>query len=90
MIFVYSPECDLDTSLENDQHFERILNHCSLAQDLKKVFEDVCTTGVVKLKVNSWIEVSFCLPHKVHHFYRDGQYFEPENINKWEFIHLMI
>lgn len=90
MNFVYSSECDLDTSLENDQHFERILSHCSLAQALKNVFEDVCTIGIVKLKVNNWIDVSFCLPYKVHHFYKEGLYFEPETITKWDHIHLMM
>lgn len=77
-------------SLEGDQHFERILHSCTLAQDLKQVFEDVCTNGLIKLKVNDWVEVSFCLPHKVHHFYRDGQFFESESINKWAHVYLMV
>ncbi|KAH0632091.1 hypothetical protein JD844_020154 [Phrynosoma platyrhinos] len=29
-------------------------------------FSSLCTTGVVRLHINSWLEVSFCLPHKVH------------------------
>lgn len=89
MSFVYSSDCDLDDSHQNFQHFEKILTHCSLAKDLKRVFEDVCTTGIVKLKVNGWIDVSFCLPYKVHHYYKEGQYCEPDTINKWDHIHLM-
>eukprot|EP00069_Balaena_mysticetus_P016059 bmy_01854T0 len=27
----------------------------------------LCTSGVVRLHVNSWLEVSFCLPHKIHY-----------------------
>jgi len=79
---VAGEDCDLDKFLEDGEHFEKILNHCQLAKDLKKVFEDVCTNGLIKLKVNNWVELSFCLPHKVHHFYRDGLYFEPDSINK--------
>lgn len=75
-------ECDLDSSTDNNKHFEKILETSSLALDLKSVFEGVVTNGLIKLKVNDWVDVSFCLPHKVHHFYRDGQYFEPESINK--------
>lgn len=26
----------------------------------------LCTTGVVRLHINNWLEVSFCLPHKIH------------------------
>jgi len=85
IIFPYS-ECDLDSSVDNNKHFENILKSSSLAQDLKSVFEGVVTNGIIKLKVNDWVDVSFCLPHKVHHFYRDGQYFEPESINKWEHV----
>ncbi|XP_050441964.1 GATOR complex protein NPRL3 [Adelges cooleyi] len=74
-------DAEVDTTNEN-KHFEKILEDCTLAQDLKKVYDDMCANGIIKLKVNNWIEVSFCLPHKVHHFYKEGQYFEPDSINK--------
>lgn len=86
IIFFFSSDCDLDTSVENDQHFEKILKKCSLAQFLKKVFEDVNTTGKVNMKVNNWINVSYCVTSKVHHFFRSDQYFEPSLIDKWEHI----
>lgn len=30
------------------------------------VLSSLCTTGVVRLHINNWLEVSFCLPHKIH------------------------
>lgn len=30
------------------------------------VFFSLCATGSVRLKINGWVNVSFCLPHKVH------------------------
>ncbi|XP_076998472.1 GATOR1 complex protein NPRL3 isoform X4 [Tamandua tetradactyla] len=27
----------------------------------------LCASGVVRLQVNNWLEVSFCLPHKIHY-----------------------
>ncbi|VVC28910.1 Hypothetical protein CINCED_3A017105 [Cinara cedri] len=72
---------DLDASYDHDPHFEKICKTCTLAKDIKKVFDEVTTTGVVNLKVNNWIEVSFCLPHKVHNFYKDRQLFDPASIN---------
>ena len=29
-------------------------------------FFSLCATGSVRLKINGWVNVSFCLPHKVH------------------------
>lgn len=85
-LFFYSSECDLDISVENDQHFEKILKTCSLGQFLKRVFEDISTTGKVNMKVNNWIDVSYCVTSKVHRFFRDDQYFEPSFIDKWDHI----
>ncbi|XP_069123257.1 GATOR1 complex protein NPRL3-like [Argopecten irradians] len=46
--------------------FSLILKRSSLAQDLKFMFDSLCDDGVVKLLVNKFILVSFCLPHKIH------------------------
>lgn len=46
--------------------FDLILERSRLARDLKKVFISLSTTGIVDLKINNWINVSFCLPQKVH------------------------
>lgn len=46
--------------------FSLILNRSNLARDLKRVFINLSTTGIVDLKINNWVSVSFCLPQKVH------------------------
>ncbi|XP_009298073.1 GATOR1 complex protein NPRL3 isoform X5 [Danio rerio] len=46
--------------------FRQILPKCKLARDLKEAYDSLCTTGVVRLHINNWLEVSFCLPHKIH------------------------
>ncbi|XP_028669963.1 GATOR complex protein NPRL3 isoform X1 [Erpetoichthys calabaricus] len=46
--------------------FHNILPKSKLARDLKEAYDSLCTTGVVRLHINSWLEVSFCLPHKIH------------------------
>lgn len=40
----------------------------------------LCTTGVVRLHINSWLEVSFCLPHKIHRI--GGNYIPPEALER--------
>ena len=46
--------------------FEIILSKSKLAQDLKLIFEELCSTGIINVYINKWINVSFCLPHRVH------------------------
>lgn len=46
--------------------FSLILNRSHLARDLRRTFISLCTTGIVDLKINNWVSVSFCLPQKVH------------------------
>ncbi|KXJ20483.1 GATOR complex protein NPRL3 [Exaiptasia diaphana] len=53
-----------EDSAENP--FEHMLPKSTLARDLKDAFQSLCETGVVQLMVNGWVNVSFCLPHKVH------------------------
>ncbi|XP_041603230.1 GATOR complex protein NPRL3 isoform X2 [Vulpes lagopus] len=40
----------------------------------------LCTSGVVRLHINSWLEVSFCLPHKIH--YAASSLIPPEAIER--------
>ncbi|XP_030882607.1 GATOR complex protein NPRL3 isoform X1 [Leptonychotes weddellii] len=40
----------------------------------------LCTSGVVQLHINSWLEVSFCLPHKIH--YAAASLIPPEAIER--------
>lgn len=46
--------------------FSLILERSNLARDLKRVFICLSTSGLVDLKINNWVSVSFCLPQKVH------------------------
>ncbi|CAG12203.1 unnamed protein product, partial [Tetraodon nigroviridis] len=39
--------------------FRQILPKCKLARDLKEAYDSLCTTGVVRLHINNWLEVSF-------------------------------
>ncbi|XP_075022101.1 GATOR1 complex protein NPRL3 isoform X2 [Calonectris borealis] len=41
---------------------------------------NLCTTGVVRLHINNWLEVSFCLPHKIH--YVATNFIPPEAIER--------
>lgn len=43
-------------------------------------FCSLCTTGVVRLHINNWLEVSFCLPHKIHRI--GGNYIPPEALER--------
>ncbi|XP_028905019.1 GATOR complex protein NPRL3 isoform X1 [Ornithorhynchus anatinus] len=60
--------------------FRHILPKCKLARDLKEAYDSLCSTGVVRLHINSWLEVSFCLPHKIH--YVAANSIPPEAIEK--------
>ncbi|XP_061702775.1 GATOR complex protein NPRL3 [Syngnathoides biaculeatus] len=60
--------------------FRQILPKCKLAKDLKEAYESLCTTGVLRLHINNWLEVSFCLPHKIHRV--GGNYIPPEALER--------
>jgi len=64
--------------------FDLILSRSELARQLKSVFQDLVTTGLVRLRVNKWLQISFCLPQKVHqvHFHRKAFIIEPEAIDR--------
>ncbi|XP_029913720.1 GATOR1 complex protein NPRL3 isoform X2 [Myripristis murdjan] len=60
--------------------FRQILPKCKLARDLKEAYDSLCTTGVVRLHINNWLEVSFCLPHKIHR--TGGNHIPPEALER--------
>ncbi|KAM6957665.1 GATOR1 complex protein NPRL3 isoform 3-T3 [Aplochiton taeniatus] len=60
--------------------FRQILPKCKLARDLKEAYDNLCTTGVVRLHINNWLEVSFCLPHKIHRV--GGNHIPPEALER--------
>ncbi|CAG9861909.1 unnamed protein product [Phyllotreta striolata] len=62
--------------------FQIILEKCSLANNIKKMYDDLCTTGLVNLRINRWIPLTFCLPQKVHQWHIRGKIVEPEDIDR--------
>lgn len=53
-------------SSNDESVFSLILSRSNLARDLKRVFINLSTSGIVDLKMNNWVTLSFCLPQKVH------------------------
>ena len=51
-----------------------------LLRDIQTIYNDICHTGEVRLYVNKWVELSFCLPHKVHKTHLPNVLVEPESI----------
>lgn len=43
-----------------------ILKRSQLARDLQRAHNELRSSGSVHLRINKWIDVSFCLPNKVH------------------------
>lgn len=39
-------------------------------------------TGIVQVRINKWVLLSFCLPHKAHQIHNRGLIIEPETIDK--------
>ncbi|NXX71359.1 NPRL3 protein, partial [Spizella passerina] len=79
--FIYFLVLNLSIATEGPQSpFHHILPKCKLARDLKETYDSLCTTGVVRLHINNWLEVSFCLPHKIH--YVATNFIPPEAIER--------
>jgi len=53
------PEC------EQNLH-EMILKESALATDLVDIFNSMSTTGIIKVAINGWLNINYCLPHKIH------------------------
>ncbi|CAG9583291.1 unnamed protein product [Danaus chrysippus] len=62
--------------------FHIILQRSSLARSMKSVFEELSSTGIVQVRINKWVLLSFCLPHKAHQIHNRGLIIEPETIDK--------
>nr|KAG5688611.1 hypothetical protein BaRGS_033427 [Batillaria attramentaria] len=46
--------------------YRLILQRSQIANELKQVYASLVESGIVSLHINRWVEVNFCLPHKVH------------------------
>ncbi|XP_068629292.1 GATOR complex protein NPRL3 [Battus philenor] len=76
----YSTENNGDLTPKSAFHL--ILQRSSLARSMKAVFEGLSSTGIVQVRINKWVLLSFCLPHKAHQFHNRGLIVEPECIDK--------
>merc|ERR1719312_1138273 len=59
---------DEGANLPEDQQehpFCLAVERSSLARDIQTIYNDICLAGEVRLYVNKWVELSFCLPHQV-------------------------
>ncbi|GFV12196.1 GATOR complex protein NPRL3 [Trichonephila clavipes] len=61
--------------------YNLIISRSDLAVQLKEAFDGIKSTGTVRAKVNSWIELSFCLPIKVHRLQDERLLVEPQDID---------
>uniref|UniRef100_A0A8D8M0J9 GATOR complex protein NPRL3 n=1 Tax=Cacopsylla melanoneura TaxID=428564 RepID=A0A8D8M0J9_9HEMI len=62
--------------------YELIMKQSDIALNIKKVYDELITSGLVYIKLNKNHQVSFCLPQKVHKLYCKGIMMEPELIDK--------
>ncbi|XP_055628465.1 GATOR complex protein NPRL3 isoform X2 [Toxorhynchites rutilus septentrionalis] len=69
-------------STGNINVFDIILKDCTLAQFIKTVYQDLCTTGLLNVTMNQSVTLSFCLPQKAHQFHKKGIVVEPEAIDR--------
>ncbi|KAF9807843.1 hypothetical protein SFRURICE_000624 [Spodoptera frugiperda] len=76
----YSSENGADNTPKSAFHL--ILQRSSLARSMKSVFEELSSTGIVQCRINKWVLLSFCLPHKAHQIHNRGLIIEPETIDK--------
>ncbi|XP_067642677.1 GATOR complex protein NPRL3 isoform X2 [Eurosta solidaginis] len=65
-----------------ERTFDAIVEHCSLAQALKSIYHDLCTTGLLNTTLNQYLTVSFCLPQKAHQLHKKGSMVDPEVIDR--------
>ncbi|XP_044742248.1 GATOR complex protein NPRL3 [Chrysoperla carnea] len=74
---------DDGTTVTNSTPFDLILTRSSLAANLKQVYEDLYSNGLIKIQINGWIPIHYCLPQKVHNKLINNKILiEPLNIDK--------
>lgn len=58
--------------------FELIAERCSLAQALKSICNDLCTTGLLSTTLNQNLTLTFCLPAKAHQLHKRAAWWIPK------------
>ncbi|XP_073839230.1 GATOR complex protein Nprl3 [Musca autumnalis] len=64
-----------------EKAFDLISERCSLAQSLKSIYHDLCTTGLLNATINQNLTLCFCLPAKAHQLHKKGSMVDPETID---------
>ncbi|XP_017022971.1 GATOR complex protein NPRL3 [Drosophila kikkawai] len=65
-----------------ERTLELIAERCSLAQALRSIFHDLCTTGLLSTSLNDNLTLCFCLPAKAHQLHKKGSTVDPETIDR--------
>ncbi|KAH8239040.1 hypothetical protein KR032_000114 [Drosophila birchii] len=65
-----------------ERTLELIAERCSLAQALRSIFHDLCTTGLLSTSLNDNLTLCFCLPAKAHQLHKKGSMVDPETIDR--------
>ena len=73
--------CVLDPDMALESPFHLIQQRSQLARDLRRIYEDLQTSGIIHLRINHWILISCCLPQKVYHLHDPGLIIEPSSIS---------
>lgn len=81
-VFFFRQEEENGRPDDGNSPFELILQRCSLARALRSAYDDLMSSGIVRLRVNRWIQLTFCLPQKVHQFHKKSFMIEPESIDR--------
>ncbi|KAH8257510.1 hypothetical protein KR038_010939 [Drosophila bunnanda] len=65
-----------------ERTLELIAERCSMAQALRSIFHDLCTTGLLSTSLNDNLTLCFCLPAKAHQLHKKGSMVDPETIDR--------
>ncbi|KAH8373518.1 hypothetical protein KR009_011967 [Drosophila setifemur] len=65
-----------------ERTLELIAERCTLAQALRSIFHDLCTTGLLSTSLNHNLTLCFCLPAKAHQLHKKGSMVDPETIDR--------
>ncbi|RWS03767.1 hypothetical protein B4U79_05397 [Dinothrombium tinctorium] len=78
MLSLHDEVASMPEEDSEESPYRLILEKSSLAADLKKMYDSLRNNGLVHLRINRWIEVSFCVPQKVHRLTLNFSEFVPE------------
>lgn len=65
---------------QQEHPFDLALRTSLLAQEIENIYHNLCRDGEVRQYINKWVELSFCLPQKLHRKHFPNILVEPELI----------